>query len=272
MTELLIVFGVIALSLALRTLRLRVLRKVGAGGFLVATFLAFYFAAGSVAAGFGGVALWFLVPWLELLTRVRRLRLPVEMRLEDSRPPNRDRFPDLGGLTAEIEEEGFEHVADKTWEWAGTAQFHRIFHRSEERFQAVITLTEQRGVAWASMTVTSRNPLGLVYHTTNLPFSSPMKLEPSVFLRQAPEAERFDDLLEEHRSWMGELALEAKDLVETAPEELPALMEVETGRQIRHNLEAGLIRLAEGTGAFRYSWRGLFFLYFRLVRDMMRLC
>jgi len=272
MSQLFIVLGVVFLSFALRTLSFRLARKAGALGFLVASFLVFHFATGSVVAGFGGVALWFLVPWAELLTRIRRLRLPVEVRLSDVPPPKRTRFPELSELSAEVEEEGFELVADKGWEWEATGQFHRIFHHPGLRLQAVLTLTEQHGLSWGSMTITSRNPGGLVYHTSNLPFSSPMKLAPEVMVRQVLRAEHFNDLLEEHQHWMWNLALEPEDLVETPPEELPRLMELETARQIRYNLETGLICLADSPGTFRYSWRGLFFLYFRLLRDMVKLC
>ena len=76
MTNLLIVAGVLVLSFALRTSHLRVIRKAGALGVLGATFLAFYFFTDSVAVGVVGGLLWFLLPWVELLTRIRRLRLP----------------------------------------------------------------------------------------------------------------------------------------------------------------------------------------------------
>jgi hypothetical protein len=87
MTNLLIVAGVLVLSFALRTSGLRILRKVGALGILGATFLAFFFFTDSIAAGVVGVLLWFLLPWVELLTRIRRLRLPIGKVLEREAPP-----------------------------------------------------------------------------------------------------------------------------------------------------------------------------------------
>jgi hypothetical protein len=82
----------------------------GAGlGLLVlgATFLAFYFFTDSVAIGVVGGLLWFLLPWVELLTRIRRLRLPIGKVLEREAPPGHTRFPELTELTDEIEAEGF---------------------------------------------------------------------------------------------------------------------------------------------------------------------
>lgn len=271
MAEILIVLGVLVLSFGLRTFQSRLLRKAGALGVLAATFLAFYLFTGRVAAGFAGLLLWFLLPWVELLTRIRRLRLPIGKTLQNEAPPGNSRFPDLNGLTDEIEVEGFEYVADTGWDWDGMHQFYRLFYHPEFREQAAICLTEQEGMSWVSLSVTSRDPRGTTYRTTNLPFSSPMKMAPEVRLRQAPRAEDFVELLDLHRNWMEGLGFIPEDLVEEDPGKLSGLIEQETGRQIRHNFDAGLIKPGEAAGTFRYSWRGLVYLYCQLVKDMVRM-
>ncbi len=271
MTDLLIVLGVLVLSFALRSFRSRVLRKAGALGILASTFLAFYLFTGNVAAGFGGLLLWFLLPWVELLTRIRRLRLPIGKALEREAPPGVSRFPELNGLTAEIEAEGFEYVADTGWDWDGMHQFYRIFYHPTAREQAAICLTEQDGMSWASITLTSRHPCGATYRTTDLPFSSPMKAAPGVTLRRTLDAESFACLLASHREWLESLGHVAEDFVAEEPEALAGLIEQETGLQIRHNLDSGLIRPGETAGTFRYSWRGLVYLYCQLVKDMVRM-
>ncbi len=272
MTQLFIVLGVVVLSFALRSFRVRIFRKVGAVGLLAATFLAFYFPTGSIAAGVGGLMIWFLLPWIELLTRIRQLRLPVDKVLEQQPPPGTLRFPAFSEMTDEVEAEGFEYVSDSGWDWDGMNQFYRLFYNSETREQAAICLTEQEGLSWACLTLTSRHHDGMTFRTTNVPFSSSMKSAPDVVVRQEPEADMFSDLLFAHRNWMNGLAYGVYDFIEELPEELPKLIEKETGRQIKHNLETGLIRLADNAGTFRYSWRGLFYLYFQLVKDMVRMC
>jgi len=216
--------------------------------------------------------MWFLLPWVELLTRIRQLRLPVDKALEKTPPPNSSRFPDFLDLTTEVEDEGFEYVSDNGWEWDGMNQFYRIFYHADKRQQAAICFTEQDGIAWGCLTLTSRTERGLTYRTTNLPFSNPMKAAPDVLLRQSPDSDSFAELLDVHEEWLDALALETKHFVEEDPETLVGLVEKETGRQIKYNLENGLIRLAEKAGTFRYSWRGLFYLYFQLVKDMVRMC
>ena len=272
MTELFIVLGVLVLSFGLRSFSSRILRKLGALGILVATFLAFYLPTGSIVAGVGGLMLWFLLPWVELLTRIRQLRLPVNKTLEKQPPPAASRFPAFSEMMDEVEEEGFEYVSDTGWDWDGMSQFYRIFYHSKSREQAAICFTEQEGVAWGCLTLTSRVEDGRTFRTTNIPFSSPMKSAPDVTLRQVPEAELFPDLLEKHRDWMRGMGFQTEDFVDESPDDLPGLIEKETGRQIKHNLEKGLIRLADTAGTFRYSWRGLFYLYFQLVKDMVKMC
>ena len=54
------------------------------------------------------------------------------------------------------------------------------------------------------------------------------------------------------------------------PDEIRPLMEKELRMQIDHNLDKGLIRLS-GNGTFRYSWRGMFFMWYQFLKDMVRL-
>ena len=271
MTELLIVLGVVVFSCALRSFNHRMLCKLGALAILAATFLAVYLPTDSVLAGVCGLMLWFMLPWVELLTRVRHLRLPVRRSLEQQPPPGHSRFPALTELTDEVEDAGFEYVADTGWDWDGMNQFYRLFQHEGEKAEAAISLTEQDGVGWVSLSVTSRLEDGRTIRTTDIPFSSPMKIAPDVLTRQKPHSESFEDLLESHRDWLR--ALKVEDLVvKEKTEALVSLIEKETGQQIRHNLDAGLIEPGETAETVRYSWRGLFYLYFQLVKDMVRMC
>ena len=76
---------------------------------------------------------------------------------------------------------------------------------------------------------------------------------------------------QEHRFWIEGFGITEKDLVEEDTAMLATQIEEETGRQIRHNLDAGLIKTAETEEVVRYSWRGLIYLYFQLVKDMVRM-
>jgi len=271
MAELFIILGLLVLSFALRTFRWVFWRKLGALGILAATFAVFYFPTGSIAAGVGGLLLWLLLPWVELLTRIRKLRLPMMQHLERQTPPSVNRFPDLAEMSDEVEAAGFEYVADTGYEWEGRNQFYRIYYDNDERTQASICLSEHDGMTWACFALTSRLDDGRIFRTTNLPFSNPMKDAPDVWHRQVHDADTFEEVHTEHQLWVSGFGFLPEDFRCDAPEELPRLIEQESGRQILHNLEEGLIRLAETAETVRYSWRGLWFLYFQLVKDVVKL-
>src|SRR5437660_11389761 len=107
-----IILGVAALSMALRSYAHPAPQKLGALGIFATSFLAGWLLSGFVAVGIFCAASWLLLPWLEILTRIRKLRLPLEKNLRHKTPPGRDTFPALGELTDEVEQEKFEFVED----------------------------------------------------------------------------------------------------------------------------------------------------------------
>src|SRR5207302_8979089 len=107
----------------LRSYQTSLAQKLGALGILIASFLAIYFVTGNVGWGFAGAASWLFLPWLEILTRIRTLRLPKEKRLRPKSPPSTSLFPALDEISREIENEGFAHVNDAGWDWEDYRQF-----------------------------------------------------------------------------------------------------------------------------------------------------
>ena len=55
------------------------------------------------------------------------------------------------------------------------------------------------------------------------------------------------------------------------PEDIESSIEVEMRKQIKHNLDSGIIRLTQD-GHFQYSGRGLCFLWGQFIKDMVRFC
>ncbi len=272
MTQLFIFLGVVTLALALRSFAHPVLRKAGAITILVASYLAGWFLTGSHITGVAGVLMWFLLPWVELLTRIRKLRLPLRKSLQRQTPPNSRRFPHLNEFTDEVEAEGFEYVEDTGWEWDDLRQFFRIFYHDEEKTETAICLSEQQGISFVYVSLTSRTSDGRTYRTWNFPFSHTLKIAPEIRVNRVIGADSFEKLLAEHRDFLERLGVAVADLAEDTPEALPGRMETETQLQIRHNIDRGLIAPDhEDPETVRYSWRGLFFLYGQLVKDMVKL-
>src|SRR5947199_6922841 len=136
--------GVAVLSVALRSYQTSLAQKLGALGILIASFLAIYFVTGNVAWGAAGAASWLFLPWLEILTRIRTLRLPKEKQLRPKSPPSTSLFPALDEISREIENEGFAYVSDAGWDWEDYRQFFRLFYKTDDRAQATVGLNEQR--------------------------------------------------------------------------------------------------------------------------------
>src|SRR5438105_6945937 len=163
--------GVALLSVALRSYQTSFAQKAGAVGILVTTYLAAYFISGNWVIGLVAALAWFFLPWLEILTRIRVLRLPKEKQLRPKSPPSADTFPTPSEITREIEDEGFVHVGDAGWDWEDFRQFFRLFYREEDRAQAAICLNEQRDFSFYYLRISSRAKGGTVWTTWNYPLS-----------------------------------------------------------------------------------------------------
>ena len=272
MRETLIVIGLLVLAVALRSARVNCLRKLGAFTLLAASFSLFYFITGKFLGGLIGAAIWFFLPWIELLTRIRRMRLPLNNRLRHREIPNPSFFPNATEAAAAMEEAGFEHVSDCGWEWAGMKQFFRLFWHPEERAIAAVCLCEQSNVAFAFISITSHDGQGKIWRTTNFPFAPTLQCPPNVRWNHVPcERSCFHQILKDHQAYLERVKVSTDDLRMPDPEEIEDGVEAEMRKQVEHNLAAGIIELT-GDGHFQYSKRGLFFLWGQFVKDMIRLC
>lgn len=272
MRETLLVIGLTMLAVALRATRSTALSKLGAVMFLTASYCLLYFLTGSVLGGVAGAMLWFFLPWIELLTRIRRMRLPLDNRLRQLPIPNPAFFPNATEAAAAMDAAGFEHVSDCGWEWDGMRQFFRLFWHPEERAVAAICLCEQSDVAFAFISITSRDSDGKIWRTTNFPFAATLRDLPEINWNHVPCGRNcFNQILRDHRSYLAHAQVFADHLRMPDPEEIEASIEREMRNQVTHNLAAGIILLT-GDGHFQYSKRGLVFLWGQFVKDMVKFC
>lgn len=272
MRETLIVIGLVVLAVALRSSRVNLWRKIGALILLGASFSLFYFLTDNFTMGLFGVLLWFFLPWFELVTRVRKMRLPLDNRLRHRQVPNPSFFPNASEATAAMEDAGFEHISDCGWEWAGMQQFFRLYWNPEERAISAVCLCEQSNVAFAFITVTSYDENGGIWRTTNFPFAPTLQCPPNVKWNHVPcERSCFHEILSDHRKYLVRVQLTEEKLKMPDPDSIEESIEQEMRRQVEHNLAAGFVLLT-GDGHFQYSKRGLIFLWGQFIKDMIRLC
>lgn len=272
MRETLLVIGLISLAAALRSARNTLVRKLGTVVFLAASFFAFYHISGSLIGGLAGILIWLFLPWVELLTRIRSMRLPVENQLKRRLIPNPALFPHASEASSAMEEEGFDHVSDCGWNWAGMKQFFRLYWHPEERAVTAVVLCEQAGVAFAFISITSHDDAGNIWRSTNFPFAHTLIQPPNVHWNHVPCSECcFHKILQAHRNFLTRSGIEITQLRIPNPEEIETTIEDELRQQVQYNLTKGLIHLTND-GHFRYSRRGLLFLWVQFLKDLLKFC
>ena len=270
MAHFLFIAGLLVFAWACRTFDNRWVAKAGLIAILAATYLAGYFLADdSHVWGAVAVGLWFVFPWVEILGRVRGLRFPLHSEVKHRFPPSREVFPDLDEISAEVEEAGFVQADDAGWKWEETEHFVRLFYHPEKRLQASVSVAQQGAFVFSHASLTTRTVDDMAYVTSNYPFSFTMKLAPRQRMNRCQDAEALEDMIVSHERFLSGLRVRLEDVAEQNPETLPSVIESDLSVQIHHNLNAGVIVRTDAEH-FRYSWRGCFFLWLQVVKDMIR--
>jgi hypothetical protein len=269
-SHILVIAAVALLSAGLRTYSHPALQKLGAMGVLATSFLIGWFATGTPAVGAVCAGSWLLLPWLEILTRIRRLRLPLEKNLRHKSPPSRENFPALQELTDEIEEEKFEYVEDAGWDWEDYQQFFRLFYKEGERTQASVCLIDQNNIAFYYLSISSRAKNGTIWTTWNYPFSYSLKLAPGWRVNRLRSDQTFLELHESHTDWLRRNGVPLDELEQLDPENIPQEIQRDLRAQVTHNIATGILYKTQ-EGQIRYSWRGMLFIWFQFLRDLVRL-
>lgn len=265
--NLLLVAGAAVLCAGLRTFRHPSLFRLGTLGLVGTSFLAGWLLGGSLITGGIFAATWFLMPWLEILTRVRRMRLPVERCVSACAPPSRATFPLLGDLSDEMEAGGFEHAEDVSWTHDETTHFYRLYMNPERTTIGAISLVEQPELSFYYISFRTRAADGRVATTWNYPFSFGLHPFPGSLVQRLDGGESVLQMLERHGEIVGETfgpggcAVSAVSPSEELQRDLRG--------QLDHNLACGIL-CREGDQAIRYTARGMFFLWFQFLRDFVR--
>jgi hypothetical protein len=269
-SSILLVLGVIVLGAAFRTYHSPICQRLSVTCFVSASFLIGYLPTGSWYLGFAAVSLWFLLPWLEILTRIRRIRLPLDRSFREKTPPRTDLFPFLEDLTDEMEKEDFQLAEDVGYDSDVQEQFLRLFHRASDHVQASVCLVNQRELAFYYVSLTTRSRDGQLFVTWNYPFSYSLKFAPKTRVRRVRSTLTTRQMCEAHRSLLKRERIRDGDILPLNPEQFRDLLEQDLRAQIDHNVRSGLLKPA-GTQLVRYTWRGMFYLWFQFLRDFLRL-
>jgi hypothetical protein len=270
MSSFLLVVGVGVLAVGLRSFQSPVLFRLGTFGLVATSFLAGWMLADSLALGVVFASTWFLLPWLEILTRVRKLRLPLHRSLEKCPPPPASHFPGFGELSDELESLDYEYVDDVNWRHEDSRHFYRLFYHAEKRAAGAICLVEQDGVSFYYASFSSRSVDGRLFMTWNYPFSYGMHPLPRTVFNRVEGMPGIKELGDEHEVFLAARTDGIGDLVERDMESLRAEVERDLKLQIEHNIDKGILK-RDGEEMIRYSLRGMFFLWTQFLREFVRL-
>lgn len=268
MSDVLIFIGLVVLCAAFMSFPHSWMQRLGLLSVVVTTFAAGYLPTGSMWIGGAVVSLWVLVPWLEIFFRVRKFRLPLHKKLQPFPPPSREMFPALESLSDDIEASGFEHVADSGWEMDGYRQFLRLYARPSSTEEAAITCIEQNRVGFDFCSITSRSKEGEVYTTWNCPISQSLQKLPTVHLHRVRVEATFGEMLKAHEIFLQQEGMDHSRLSHVDPDLVRSAVERDMNDQMQHNLRIGLLRAEDNHG--RYSWRGMLYLWGKVIRDILR--
>ena len=270
LSSFLLVLGVAVLAMAFRSFSHPFFQRLSLLCILGTSFLIGYLPSHSWVIGLVVASLWAFLPWLEILTRIRVLRIPVDRPLRQKAPPNGDLFPNLAELTAEIEQEGFESINDVGWDWDEQRQFLRLFHRSSDQSQAAVCMIDQGDIAFYYVSLMTRSVDGQSYMTWNYPFSYALKFVPQTHICRVKPSLSFGEMCEAHRTHLARQGITEQKVLRLDPGQIQELMQRDLSAQITHNVSAGLLTRVDETHV-RYTWHGMFYLWFRFLWDVVRL-
>ena len=127
-------------------------------------------------------------------------------------------------------------------------------------------------MAFAFVNVISQTEDGRLFQTTNYPYSPRLKSPPGTALNHLPcEKNCFHQVLNDHRNYLKRKKISEDDLMFPDPDTMSTEVQSRVGKLLDYNLEIGTIAEAE-EDLFRYTTRGLFFIWKQSVKDMIRLC
>jgi hypothetical protein len=268
LSEFFLFSGLLVLSLGLRSIQHPLVFRLGHLGLVATTYLFGYRIGGHHAWGTGLASIWFLLPWVDILGRVRRTQLPIARAFSTQPAPGSRRFPQLEEMTQEVEEEGFMQVDDFGWNHGEQRHSMRVFAFPAKRMQATIHFIESADADFFYVSITSRHTNGEQWTTWNYPFLLSLKPAPTWHLQNRADAENFLQLVEMHEVWIQRFAF--TDWTEVPVDAALVLrqIETETSALVSHNLKCGVLAHGE-EGMVRYTVRGCFFLWLQFLRDLM---
>jgi hypothetical protein len=95
-------------------------------------------------------------------------------------------------------------------------------------------------------------------------------LVPQLKINRVRSDQTYLQLYESHRDFLKSNNVAVAQLEDLSHDQIQQEIQKDLRAQIAHNIAKGVLTDA-GEGQIRYSWRGLFFIWFQFLRDLVRL-
>lgn len=264
-----VVLAAVALTIGLRTYRHPILQKLSIFALVGTSMLIGWALTGSVLIAFLCGLTWILLPWLELLTRVRCISLPGEKHLRPASPPDEELFPDAESVSEQLTEAGFEFVEDLNWRWEEQMHLYRVHYHPERRAFAMLCCIEQEPMTFSYLTVGSRKEDGSLMLTWNFPFPQSLLLPPHITVQRVAFDDTVEEMCDHHHHWLAGSGLPPGTFPEQNADTLQSGTEEDLRLQVEHNLQKGILA-KNADGKIHYKPKGLFFLWIQFLKECVK--
>jgi len=273
MNCILLAIGIIFTGIALRATRKRCYRKISVLLFILATGILCFAFTNSYITAICSMSLWILFPWLELIFLVRKQTFPLEISLKQEALPPQDYFPEASRIKKQFIDHGCTHLKDCSWNWANSLEHYSFFWHNEKKHLIAICHRIQTYVTFCYVTITSQTQDNVTWKSSNFPFKTHLPYCSKTKFNHVTQGKIScpDFMLYSHELFLYDKGIDTDQLSDEKIKDATQFFEREMRKQIDHNLQSGHIILT-GDGNFKYSFKGLCFLWVNILRDMYRLC
>jgi hypothetical protein len=157
--------------------------------------------------------------------------------------------------------------------WAKSHEHDSFFWHSEQKHLVAICHRIQSCVTFCYLNITSTDENGTIWRSSNFPFSASLPHSPKTRFNHVTHGKIScpEHVLYSHELFLYNAGVGPEHLSTENMEQVETLFEQEMRNLIDHNLKSGMIRLT-GDGHFRYSFKGLVYLWWQILKDMFRMC
>jgi hypothetical protein len=198
--------------------------------------------------------------------------VPRHRELADARAP-RDEFEELGEVSQELVDAGFELLDECKLIPAEHEQYYRIFVRPDGKTQATVGYIAQGPIGFHFVAFTSNGKDDRRWVTWDYPLTYGLIMPPNTAVFRALHCQNIAELYQAHLDFLeaNDVPLDDLAALEKTKDAVRARLEETLNQQVEYNISRGYLSPAKGPDEenFCYSWRGTLYVAGQVLRDLL---